>query len=647
MVTKLKESGFCYGVQGAVDRAAARLHEGCLVYLYGDLANNDIVMARLKSQGAKVANNISEIPPGAVVIIRAHGVPQETHNHLHANNIVEDCTCPKVKNIHKIVAEKSASGYKIIIIGKSGHPEVAGTYGWCAPGTAAVADSLTNLATALAVASGKICVVAQTTCKQAWWQQAVATIKATHPHAEIHDTLCNILSARLNSATELAKTSDTMIIVGDPKSANSTELYQACAAISQTHFASSLNDIIKLPALAGKIGLAGSASTPKDITDEIHNYLTFNAFLQHTKAEIETASETYLQSEIKAATPNSFIHNALTELHRQHQNGKRIRGAMIALAGQASRECAPGASVSVSQPDSDSGSNSNYLEIAIAYELFQTAILIHDDIIDRSHTRRGRLTIHAAGKEKMRHLGNEAAAHYGISQAICIGDYGLFLANKILANSSLPPAALVEVLKLFSQIQLTTLQGEIMDVALPYQSMDIFAEYESYTKIVGQIFEYKTAWYTLAGPMMLGAIAAGASETTVNLLRDIALPLGVAFQIKDDLLGIYGSEAELGKPALSDIQEKKQTLLYGYAYKHATPAQRSQLDTSYGNPDATQAHLTITREIFNATGAKSYCEGEITRLSAISTGLIQGGSFAPGYEALLLGLASYLMTRRT
>ncbi|MCL2216259.1 MAG: 4-hydroxy-3-methylbut-2-enyl diphosphate reductase [Defluviitaleaceae bacterium] len=632
MIKTAKESGFCHGVRAAVYKADAQRGEG--VYLFGDLVNNQHVMNGYRRRGFNIVQDADDVEPGGTVIIRAHGVPRAVYDALARKTAeIVDCTCPKVKSIHEIVSEKSTAGHHVIIIGKNGHPEVVGIFGWCEAGTATVAEKESDLAGVLRD-SAPLCVVAQTTCKKAWWERAVALIKSKRPDAEIFDTLCGVTAARISRAVEMAKESDVMVVVGDKKSANSLELYEACRAENaNVLFVESLEELLNVkefPDTGAAIGLAGSASAPADIIDEIHGFLLFSNFLAQAKSEIEEASDKYLQEIIKSAKGKPFVEEALISLYEQNQNGKRIRGALIKL----------GAAVSTAANTADMHDNphtrheAGYLPVAVAYEIFQTAILIHDDIIDKSPKRRGRATIHSA----------EADAHFGNSRAICIGDYGLFLANKILAESGLPPETLVKVLRLFSQIQLTTLEGEIMDVSLPYYPIDIAADYEKFTYTVNCIFEYKTAWYTLAGPIMLGAVCGGGDEKLITLLRDITMPLGIAFQIKDDLLGIYAGEEVLGKPALSDIFEKKQTLLYGYAYKHATPQQRERLNKSYGNPRATSEDLETVREIFTATGAKAHAEEEIRRLSQASLDLVN--TMEKKHQTILHGLVHYLITRK-
>jgi len=623
MITTIKESGFCHGVQAAIDRANANLpnvEKG--VYLYGDLVNNSHVMSKYCKQGFIVANDINDIKAGSTVIIRAHGVPKAVYDGLLAKNAtIEDCTCVKVKKIHKIVDEKSAGGKRIIIVGKKNHPEVIGIRGWCKNNDAVVLETPADLDGVDWTAS--ICVVGQTTCKKDWWNEAVALILQNCPTADIHNTLCNV-SERIDKAVELAITVDVMVVVGDKKSANSIELYDACAKhCINTVFVSSLEDLPPLPDHA-TIGLVGSASAPAEIINQIHDYLFFADYLADAKQKIEDYANRQEANLRLVKSYSYFVEDAVKDLFEQHRDGKRIRGAMIKLGEKIA-----------------SGTENNFLEIAAAYELFQTAILIHDDIIDRSETRRGKKTIHTTNQEN-----SNDAGHFGISRAICVGDYGLFEANYQLAHAKVDDATKVRLFKEFSNIQLITLEGEITDVILPYEPIDPCENYDDYTYAVNQIYRSKTAWYTLAGPLAIGAICGGGNEELESRLRDIALPLGIAFQIKDDLLGMYGNDKTLGKPAISDMMEGKQTLIYGYAYKHATPQQRVTLNELYGKRDAALQDLELVREIFTATGAKQFSEDKINELSQESLEAINALQTDDECKMLLRGLVHYLVVRK-
>ena len=623
MVYLLEDSGFCGGVRNAYARTVEltpKIDAGKSVYLYGHLANNQRVMDTLTAKGFVVVESVDDIADGSVVVIRSHGVPEAVFAQLAKKNVeIVDCTCSVVKKIHKVVKEKTEAGETVIIIGSKGHPEVIGIHGWCNPGFGFVAGSAEDLK--IELGSKKITVVGQTTCDRGWWDEAVSIIKAKFPCAEIRDTLCNVVSGRVDKAVEIAKKCDVMVVVGDKSSANSMKLVESCKGVCKdVRFITCVEDIADNDnafAIKAHIGLVGSASTPDDLLEQIHSHLTFLDFLSEVKRDISTAVDEQFECLIIDAKGKPFIEEAIMDLYTQNKHGKAIRAAMIKLG-----EIIAG------------GDDSHYLPIALSYELFQTAILIHDDIIDKSPMRRGKKTIHSAPGD----------SHLALSRAICIGDMGFFLVDKILAESNIPPARLIKILQLFSKIKLTTLEGEIMDVCLPHDPIDIKHEYEKYTGIVENIYEYKTAWYTLVGPMMLGGICGSASSETLETLKQIALPLGLAFQIKDDILGIFSTGEALGKSILSDISEKKQTLLYGYAAKHANKADYDLLCKSYGKPSANENDLHTVREIFIKTGALSYAESEIERQSKTSLEAIS--RLDDKHQPLLRGLVSFLINRR-
>lgn len=643
MLEVVKNSGFCHGVRNAVNKAdlnTGSVENGRRVYLFGDLVNNTHVMNGYREKGFVITNDVTDIQPGATVIIRAHGIPKNVYDQLAVlGAVIEDGTCVKVKRIHKIVEAESAKGSKIIIIGTKNHPEVVGTRGWCKNGDATVVETESDFEAVYGEkCDANICVVGQTTCSQTWWHTATEHIKTRCPNAEIHNTLCDITTLKNDRARELARLVDVMIVVGDTKSANSTELYNTCKKVcANTMFVASIEELQDI-APAAKIGLVGSASAPEKVVDTIYEYLAFLQFFEEAKAEIGTASAaglahstTCAYTSTRPATAN-FVDAATRDLHDQNTGGKCIRGALIKLG----EEVASLQNVK------------NFLQVAAAYEIFQTAILIHDDIMDRSESRRGKKTIHVQSYEDALAKGMEPgeAMHYAISRALCIGDLGLFRANNILADAELDAATKVRIFREFAQTQLHTIEGEITDVFLPYEPICPAQNYDAYMAAIYEIYEKKTAAYTLQGPLVMGAICGGANDKLQSALRKLALPLGVAFQIKDDLLGMYASDGTLGKPAISDLQERKQTSVFGYAYKHAETKQREVLDRLYGNRDATPADLETVRDIFTATGARQFAEDEINKLSQQSLGMIAELPIADRGKTLLRGLVHYLTLRK-
>jgi len=642
MVIKMRESGFCAGVHFAVKTAneqQAFISDDQKVYLYGDIVNNDYVIRDFREKGFEKIDDIEMILPNSIVIIRAHGVAKHIYEKLLLKNvIIKDCTCKKVLKIHEIAEQKSKNGYKIIIVGKKGHPEVDGTFGWCLNNSVSVAEKLSDLDTI--DLSEKLCVVAQTTCKRRLWEQITQKILEKNPNAEIENTLCETTGLREQKAEEISKTVDLMIVIGGKNSSNSQELFDICkSSCKNTFFIESLEELDKdnaakkAVAAAKNIGVAGSASTSDEVIEDVYDYLSFLDFLGKTKDEIEKASDENFEKLLAESKENPFITDVLNLLAFQNAGGKKIRGAMIKLG----------------ENIASLGEKNNYLPLAVGYELFQTSILIHDDIIDKSEMRRNKPTIHVSAADKIKNengLSDENAVHFGISKAICIGDYGFFAAYRLFSQCDIDSSVLINVFKLCSEIFLKTCEGELMDVMLPFEKFSAETDYELYCELVTKTFEYKTAWYTLAGPVMLGAVCGGGNDELLELLKNITIPLGIAFQIKDDLLGIYSDEDSLGKSIFSDIIEKKQTLLYGYAVKHANENEKFLLNKHYGNENANNEDLSIIRNIFRNTGAKKYAENEIKRLSDISKNLIKNSDINNEYKNLLNGLISYLTIRK-
>ncbi|MDR0491198.1 MAG: 4-hydroxy-3-methylbut-2-enyl diphosphate reductase [Oscillospiraceae bacterium] len=643
VIKLMPESGFCAGVKNAIYLAreqSTNILAGMTVYLYGDLVNNKHVMNSFLDQGFCVTSDIKGIPSGSIVLIRTHGVPQAVYEEFNAKNVsVIDCTCVRVIKIHEIVEEKSRDGYKIVVIGKEKHPEVIGTVGWCPAGAASVIEKEGDLSRV--DLTGKVCVVAQTTCNVELWEKATRQILARNPSAEIYDTTCSVTKNRVEKAKGIAASCDAMFVIGDNGSSNSRELYkQCCTVCGNTAFITSLPDIERNSDILGLIlrnnviGLAGSASTPDEVIAEVYNYLVFVDLLKIARREIEEASREYFD-DFRAGIPdNAFVQKSFASLFSRNEGGKHIRGTMIRLGEKVASH----------------GTSNNSLPVAVAYELFQTSILIHDDIIDKSSTRRKKATIHIESANDIKKLhgsniSDETAEHFGASRALCIGDYGFFISYQFLAKCRVDSSDLAKIYQLYSKILAITCEGEIMDVILPYENISIPDNYEKYKSIVTQIYEYKTAWYTLAGPIMLGALCGNASNELIELLKEITIPLGIAFQIKDDLLGIYSSEEMLGKSVLSDIRENKQTLMYGFACKNANGQQRTLLDRHYGKAGASAEDLEIVRQLFEETGAKKYAEDEIRRLSNVSCNLISSTQIDDEYQSILCGLVSYLIGR--
>lgn len=198
----------------------------------------------------------------------------------------------------------------------------------------------------------------------------------------------------------------------------------------------------------------------------------------------------------------------------------------------------------------------NIILASLSYELFQNGVLIHDDIIDKSDLRRNRPSMHVA-------LGDDQT---GISKAICLGDLGVISASDTIFSSKFDSSLKLKALVNQNKIFRLTLAGELKDIELSIQS-----EY-SIEEIIS-MYELKTAWYSFIGPIQLGMILGGSSDSLLKQAEAFGKPVGIAFQINDDLKGIYGMSEITGKSSLTDIKEGKKTILTCYFTKQASASE--------------------------------------------------------------------------
>lgn len=335
--------------------------------------------------------------------------------------------------------------------------------------------------------------------------------------------------------------------------------------------------------------------------------------LEECKIIIENRINEILEGEIKRYKDNCFIKESLEELKRLSKGGKRVRGYLIKL-GQM-----------LFGKDDDS-----YIDIAAAIEIFQTAILIHDDVIDEADKRRGLDTINA-----------KYAGHIGISKAICIGDLGFFISYNIINNANISDDLKIEIMKVYSKTLYNTVNGEIIDVELPLKSLEYHKKMDD--KLIYDIYVNKTAWYTIIGPILIGASSANASSLDKEKLMKMGENLGIAFQIKDDLLGLYSEDDSMGK-TLNDIKEGKQTIIYKYAIDNANKEEIEIINKYYGNSCVTMDENRIITDLFIKLGAKE--NAEKLELEYTKKGIDIINSMDVKNKDLFMDFANYLLKRK-
>ena len=272
-----KSAGFCFGVKRAIDMVYEEAAKGGKVYTLGPVIHNEQVVSGLESKGVKVADNIENLDTDGdvTVIIRSHGVPEETINRLKEKNIhIVDATCPFVSKIHHIVKEKYNEGYHIVVTGDAKHPEVEGICGWCG-NSADVIGSVEEAGKYSNYKDKKLCVVSQTTFNYKKFQDIVDILVKKSYDIVVMNTICNATEERQTEACAIARKSDAMIVIGGKHSSNTRKLYEICKnECLNTHFIQTLDDLdLKLFQSFRSVGITAGASTPNNIIKEVQSYV--------------------------------------------------------------------------------------------------------------------------------------------------------------------------------------------------------------------------------------------------------------------------------------------------------------------------------------------------------------------------------------
>lgn len=281
------------------------------------------------------------------------------------------------------------------------------------------------------------------------------------------------------------------------------------------------------------------------------------------------------------------------------------------------------------------------MNAAMAMEISETFLLIHDDVIDNDEMRRGGKTLHTIYENvckddyKNKHLDPK---QFGHACAIMAGDAAYAFANDLIATAGFGANNTVRAITELSRIIEREVYGEILDVLIEIKNNPTRED-------VFKVQQLKTAPYTFDSPVKLGAILADAKRQQIKALESYTIPLGIAFQIQDDILGIFGSQDKTGKPILSDLKEGKITLLIIDTLETASAEQRALIAKNLGNKDITLDNLKAVKKVIVETGA-------LKKSQAVARSLAQSG-----YEALqklklksdgadfMLGIIDYIVNR--
>lgn len=280
------------------------------------------------------------------------------------------------------------------------------------------------------------------------------------------------------------------------------------------------------------------------------------------------------------------------------------------------------------------------IKASMSVELMHMFLLIHDDIIDRDNFRHGQKTINTRYAEvARRHFPQRNAEHFGNSIGIVVGDMIGAMSNQVIYELNIKPELIVRALFKLQDIISMTVIGEFKDIHIEYRN-------QATEEDVMKMYEYKTAKYTVEGPLHLGAILGGADDEFLKKLSAYAIPVGIAFQIQDDILGIYGEEKRLGKPVGSDIMSGKQTLLVVKARKMAEKKSRLRLDDLLGKKDLSKKEIEEFRRIIKDCGACDYAANRARELVHKGKEAITGTKTNMEAREFLTDIANYIINRQ-
>ncbi|MFH1888468.1 MAG: polyprenyl synthetase family protein [Candidatus Omnitrophota bacterium] len=241
---------------------------------------------------------------------------------------------------------------------------------------------------------------------------------------------------------------------------------------------------------------------------------------------------------------------------------------------------------------------------AVSLELLHDFLLVHDDIIDKSDTRRGKPSMHAMLNDSLKKYKN--IKFTGEDLTIVIGDVLYAMAIHSFLSVKEDPSRKEAALKRLMEAAFYTGSGEFIELLAGAKAIDKITKDEIY-----KIYDLKTSNYTFAAPLTIGATLAGAKKEETRKLYDFGISLGRAFQIKDDILGIFASSKVIGKSSLTDLMESKKTILIWHAYRRATTRNKSVIKRIFSGNNAGIKELLTIRKILKESGTPEFAKNEI------------------------------------
>ena len=347
------------------------------------------------------------------------------------------------------------------------------------------------------------------------------------------------------------------------------------------------------------------------------------------RAEVQATLDAFLAEQTDRLAPlGADAARLLTEARATVSGGKRFRAAF----------CHWGYAAVAGVPTGDDARA--VARAAASLELLHASALVHDDLMDASDTRRGRAATHRGFEAEHRADGWRGdPVQYGAAAAILLGDLLLSWSDELLRRCGLGWDRVGPALDVFDLCRSEVIAGQFLDVSVQARGR---ASVEQATTVL----RYKSAKYSIERPVHIGAALAGAGPATIERLTAFGLPLGEAFQLRDDLLGVFGDPETTGKPAGDDLVEGKRTVLVALALKAASPDEAARLDTGLGTA-LDEDRIADLRAVIDGSGAREQVETRIDALARQAVDALRAGQAEEGWDAGACQVLEQLATAAT
>jgi geranylgeranyl diphosphate synthase type I len=284
------------------------------------------------------------------------------------------------------------------------------------------------------------------------------------------------------------------------------------------------------------------------------------------------------------------------------------------------------------------------IEACGALELFQGAALIHDDVMDGSDSRRGMPAVHRRFAGLHRGSGWLGSPEtFGVAGAILCGDLCLCWSDEMLSGIEVPRERMTRGRAIYSMMRTQLMGGQYLDMLEQARAGEPGGGTAARAL---NVIRYKSAKYSVEHPLLLGGCLAGADDALLAAYSAYGVPLGEAFQLRDDVLGVFGDPAETGKPAGDDLREGKRTLLIATAFERADHAQAAAVRRHLGDPRLDSTGVETLRSILVDTGALAEVERRITELTEVALEALASASVDEPARSVLSELALAATVRR-